>query len=162
MPITKNKKIEIVKGLEKSLADSKSVVFVNFHGLTVLDASSMRRSLKKEGVGYTVAKKSLIKRALGTASVKGEMPALEGELSIAYSSDLTAPARGIYEFQKKLDGKVSILGGVFEGEYKSKVEMMEIALIPSLDTLRGMFVNIINSPIQRMVIALNQIAEKKG
>lgn len=161
MPITKNKKIEIVKGLEKSLADSKSVVFVNFHGLTVLDASLMRRSLKKEGVGYTVAKKSLIKRALGAASVKGEMPALEGELSIAYGSDLTAPARGVYEFQKKLDGKVSILGGVFEGEYKSKVEMMEIALIPSLDTLRGMFVNIINSPIQRMVIALNQIAEKK-
>lgn len=161
MPITKNKKIEIVKGLEKSLADSKSVVFVNFHGLTVLDASSMRRSLKKDGVGYTVAKKSLIKRALGAASVKGEMPALEGELSIAYSEDLTAPARGIYEFQKKLDGKVSIIGGVFEGEYKSKAEMMEIALIPPLDTLRGMFVNIINSPIQRMVISLNQIAEKK-
>lgn len=161
MPITKNKKVEIVKGLEKSLADAKSVVFVNFHGLTVLDASSMRRSLRKEGVGYTVAKKSLIKRALGSSSIKGDMPALEGEVSIAYSDDLIAPARGIYEFQKKLDGKVSIIGGVFEGEYKSKGEMMDIALIPSLDTLRGMFVNIINSPIQRMVIALNQIAEKK-
>jgi len=40
--------------------------------------------------------------------------------------------------------------------------MNEIANIPSLDVLRGMFVNIINSPIQRTAIALGQIAEKKG
>ena len=161
MPITKDKKIEIVKNLEKYLADSKSVVFVNFHGLTVGDASALRRSLRKEGVGYTVAKKSLIKRALDTSAIKGDMPEMLGELSLAFGSDLVAPARGIYEFQKKLLGKVSIMGGVFEGVYKSKSEMMEIALIPSLQVLRGMFVNIINSPIQRMVIALNQIAEKK-
>lgn len=162
MPITKNKKIEIVDGLGKNFSDSKSVVFVNFHGLTVMDASAFRRALRKEGVGYTVAKKSLIKRALESASVKGERPELAGEIAVAYSEDLIAPARGVYDFQKKLENKVSIVGGIFEGEYKSKSEMMEIALIPSLDTLRGMFVNIINSPIQRMVIALNQIAEKKG
>lgn len=161
MPITKNKKIEIVKGLEKNLSDSKSVVFVNFHGLTVLDATALRKALRKEGVEYTVAKKSLIKRALGSLSVKGEMPDLLGEVSIAYSKDLISPAREVYEFQKKLDGKVSIIGGIFDGEYKTKGEMMEIALIPSIQTLRGMFVNIINSPIQRMVVVLNQIAENK-
>ncbi len=161
MPITKNKKIEIVKNLEKYLADSKSVVFVNFHGLTVGDASILRRSLRKEGVGYTVAKKSLIKRALGTSSIKGSMPEMLGELSLAFSSDLLAPARGIYEFEKKLAGKVSIMGGIFEGEYKNKEEMVALASIPSMQVLRGMFVNIINSPIQRMVIAMNQIAEKK-
>jgi ribosomal protein L10 len=41
-------------------------------------------------------------------------------------------------------------------------EIAQIAMIPSLQTLRGMFVNIINSPIQRMVIALDQIAGKKA
>jgi ribosomal protein L10 len=93
-----------------------------------------------------------------------------GELAIAYLSaeasakdgDPIAPARNVYSFQKKLDGKVSIIGGIFDGEYKDQSAMMSIALIPSLDTLRGMFVNVINSPIQRLAIALGQIAEKKN
>ena len=40
--------------------------------------------------------------------------------------------------------------------------MTEIASIPALPVLRGMFVNVINSPIQGLAVALNQIAEKKA
>jgi large subunit ribosomal protein L10 len=161
MAITKEKKKEIIAGLEKVLSKSKSIVFVNFHKLLVKDASVMRRSLKSENVGFLVAKKSLFRRVLGGLGIKGDMPVLDGELSIAYGEDLIAPARGVYEFQKKLDGKVSILGGIFDGEYKSQEEMLSIASIPPLDVLRGMFVNIINSPIQRFAVALGQIAGKK-
>jgi ribosomal protein L10 len=39
--------------------------------------------------------------------------------------------------------------------------MESIALIPSQKTLYAQFVNIINSPIQGFVVALNAIAEKK-
>jgi large subunit ribosomal protein L10 len=162
MAITKEKKKEILDGLEKAVSDSKSIVFVNFHKLLVSEASDLRRSLGQENVSYTVAKKTLFRKALEKAGLKGEMPKMEGELAFAFGDDLIAPARGIYVFQKKLDGRVSILGGVFDGEYKSQSEMMEIATIPSLQTLRGMFVNIINSPIQRMAVALGQIAEKKA
>jgi len=171
MAITKEKKKEIVSDLEKAVSKSKSVVFVNFHKLLVKDVSAIRRSLKSENVGYVVAKKSLFKRVLDGMKIKGDRPELNGELALAYLSgeasaksdgeDLIAPARNIYGFQKKLEGKVSILGGIFDGEFKSQAEMMEIASIPPLDVLRGMFVNIINSPIQRFAVALNQIAEKK-
>jgi large subunit ribosomal protein L10 len=171
MAITKEKKKEIIAGFEKVITKSKSVVFVQFNKLLVKDASAIRRFLKGESVGYIVAKKSLFKKALGSASFKGDIPLLSGELALAYLSaeasakadvDLLAPARSIYDFQKKLDGKVSILGGIFDGQYKSQAEMLSIASIPSLDVLRGMFVNIINSPIQRFAVALGQIAEKKN
>lgn len=162
MAITKEKKTEIIAGLEKAVAKSKSVVFVQFHKLLVKDASAIRRSLKNDEVGYVVAKKSLFKRVLNSAKIKGEVPALTGELAIAFGEDMIAPARSIYDFQKKLDGKVSILGGIFDGEYKSQQEMLSIASIPSLDVLRGMFVNIINSPIQRFAVALNAIAQTKN
>lgn len=171
MAITKEKKKEIIDGLDKIVSKSKSVVFVGFSKLLVKDASEIRRSLKKENVGYVVAKKSLFRRVLEKAGIKGDMPQLDGELAISYLSaeasakedgDPLAPARGIYDFQKKLDGKVSIIGGIFDGEYKSQAEMLEIAAIPPLDTLRGMFVNIVNSPIQRLAVALGQIAEKKN
>lgn len=161
MAITKEKKKEILVDLEKAVSDAKSVVFVNFHGLPVSDASAMRRALRAEKVGYKVAKKTLVKRVLAGQTISGSQPSLEGELALAYGSDQIAPARGIFEFQKKLEGKVSILGGIFDGKYMSKEEMIGIASIPSMDVLRGMFVNIINSPIQRMAIALSEIAKKK-
>ena len=162
MAINKEKKKEIVDKLGKAVADSKSVVFVGFKGLQVKDASELRRALKKEDITYTVAKKSLFKRVLEAAGLKGEAPELAGELAVAFGDDLIAPARGVYGFQKKLEGKVSILGGIFEGQYKSQDEMMDIATIPPLQVLRGMFVNIINAPIQRFAVALGQVAEKKA
>lgn len=153
------------KALSKASAifdDSKSAVFVHFSGLEGNVVKDMRAEMKKEGVDYTVAKKTLIKKAAGESSVKGDVPVLEGEIALAYSStDETAAARLVKEFAGKTGNAVEIVGGFFEGEFKNKEEMNEIANIPSMDVLRGMFVNIINSPIQRTAIALSQIAAKK-
>jgi ribosomal protein L10 len=40
-------------------------------------------------------------------------------------------------------------------------EMTEIATIPSRQTLYAQFVNLINSPIQQFVMAVDQIAQKQ-
>jgi len=159
MAISRIKKGEIVDKLTKALKGAKSLVFVNFHGLKVSEANAMRRALKSEGVLYTVAKKSLTKRVLESEKFEGTQPELTGELAMAWGEDLVAPARGVYGFQKKFPEGLKILGGVFEGRYMTKMEMEDIALIPTLEVLRGKFVNIINSPIQRFAIGLNEIAK---
>ncbi len=161
MALSKNKKKEVLDKAVKIADSAKSVVFVNFHGLNVTDSTEMRRKLRKEGVGYVVAKKTLAKKAFTEKGVTGSMPTLDGELGLAYSEDLIAPAREVHAFQKKFDGRLAILGGVFEGRFMSKEEMTEIASIPSHHTLLGMFVNLINSPIQRLAIAMDQIAKTK-
>src|SRR3989338_7236874 len=123
----------------------------------------MRRELSKEGVRYFVAKKTLILRALKERGYEGDVPALPGEIAVAWTSeDATAPARGIYEHIKKLKGFLSLLGGVFEGTFLDAEKMKAIATIPPMIVLRGMFVNVINSPIQGLVIALDKIREKKS
>ena len=162
MALTREKKGEILKKLKDVFSNSESAVFVNFHGLPVSDTSQMRSTLREKGVGYFVAKKTLIKHTLENAGIKGDSPELSGEIAIAFGSDLTAPAREIYEFGKKHKDSIAIVGGIFEGRYMNKEEMTEIAAIPPLQTLYGMFVNIINSPIQRCAIALDQIAQNKA
>lgn len=161
MAITKEKKKKVVEKIKDSFNDAESVVFVNFHGLGVSDTTVLRKELRSEDVGYTVAKKTLIKIALEDQKVEGEIPSLDGELAVAYSKDLIAPARGVYDFQKKHKNKIAILGGIFEGKYMNKEEMTEIASIPSKQVMYGQFVNLINSPIQRMAVVLDKIAEKK-
>lgn len=161
MARTKEQKKEIVAKLDKIMSGAKTLVFVNVHGLKVKDATTMRRQLTKDSVGFFVAKKSLTGLALEAKKYTGTAPAMPGELGLAYGVDLVAPARGVYEFQKKFKDQVTIVGGVFESKYMTKEEMTAIAAIPPLNTLYGMFVNIINSPIQRMVVAMDQIAKKK-
>lgn len=162
MPVTKEKKKEILADLKNIVDNSNSVVFVNFHGLKVADSTAVRRKLRSENVNFLVAKKTLTKRAFTEKGLAGTMPELSGELGIAYGKDLVAPAREVYEFVKKYKDSLSILGGVFEGKYMSKEEMTAIASIPPLKTLHAMFANVINSPIQGFVMALDQIAKKKA
>lgn len=162
MPITLDKKKSLVAGLDKALKGANSVVFVKFDKLTVADGNELRRSLQKEEVGYQVAKKTLLKRALSGHSIEGSIPEIPGQVAIAYSTDLLAGPREVFEFQKKHKENISIVGGVFEGKYMNADEMMSIATIPPLQTLRGMFVNLINSPIQRFAVAMNAIAEKRA
>ncbi len=161
MAITKAKKETILGKLEGVKGEAESIVFVKFNGMTVADTTAMRESLRQKGVGYFVAKKTLMKRTFGEA-FEGNMPTLDGEIAIAYSTDAIAPAQNIKEFAGKYKNNLAIVGGVFQGVFKDQSEMTEIASIPPLQVLRGMFVNVINSPIQGMVLALNAIAEKKG
>lgn len=162
MPITLDKKKELVLGLEKALKGANSVVFVKFDKLVVAKVNNLRRKLQKENVGYMVAKKTLLKRALDSQKIEGGMPEIPGQIAIAYGEDLLSPSREIFNFSKDNKENIEIVGGVFEGKYMTATEMLSIATIPPLQTLRGMFVNIINSPIQRFAVVLNAIAEKKG
>ena len=160
MPISKDKKKEIIEKVAEQLKDSKTVVFFNFKGFSVKNTMEMRRELRKAKVSYLVAKKTLAKRAFDSAKIAGTIPEMVGETAMAFSADLIAPAREVYNFQNKFKDNISIVGGIFEGRYMSKEEMIGIASIPSQQTLYAQFVNLINSPIQGLVMALDAISKK--
>ena len=163
MAISKDKKREIVAKLTDAFKEASSIAFVGFTKFTVADASKMRRELSTAGVRYFVAKKTLILRALKEGGYTGEVPELPGEVAVAWTSDdVTAPARGVYTYGRKLKGALSLLGGVLEGAFLDAEKMTAVATIPPMIVLRGMFVNVINSPIQGFVIALDKIREKKS
>ncbi len=164
MAITKDKKRDIVAKLTDALNEASSVAFLGFTKLTVASASKMRKELAQAGVQMYVAKKTLIRRALEAKGYTGTIPELPGEVAIAWTAgeDITAPSRSVYDFSKKLKGMLSLLGGVFEDALVDATQMTSIATIPPVPVLRGMFVNVINSPIQGLVIALDKIREQKS
>jgi large subunit ribosomal protein L10 len=165
MAITKEKKKQIIEKVKEIASKNTSLVFANFHGVNVSDSTRMRGDLRSKGVGYYVAKKTLVKKALSEAGFAGDIPELEGEVALVYdrddAGDVTLSAREIYAFQKEFDGRMSITGGVFDQRFMNKEEMTEIAMIPSLQTLHAQVVNLFNSPIQGVVMALSEITKKK-
>ena len=168
MAQTKQQKIEVVKNLEEAFKTAASTVFVHFKGVNIKEETQMRRELRGANVKYVVAKKTLIRRALESLGHKTDEVPMEGELAIAHGGgdDMTAPARLMHEYGKKFlnakkEPKLSILGGLFEGKLIGQKVMQEIALIPGVLGLRGMFANVINSPIQRFAIAMSEVAKTK-
>jgi len=160
MAITRTKKEEIIAKLDDVKQTADSIVFVNFRGMPVQDSTAMRATLREEGVGYFVAKKTLMKRSFADA-FDGEMPEFEGEIAIAYSEDAIAPAQRIKEFTQKYSDNLGIAGGVFQGVWKDKAAMEEIASIPPLPVLHGMFANFLQQPAQGIALALQAVGEAK-
>ena len=163
MKKTKDQKIALVNELSGALKDAPSAVFVGFKGLTVADETAMRRELREQSVKYTVVKKTLVRRALDSLGLTSADAQLDGEVALAYGGgdDATAAARLVHEFGKKFAGKLAILGGIFEGKLVNQAGMQEIATIPSMQALRGMFAQVINSPRQRFAVVLSKVAETK-
>jgi len=164
MAKTREQKKEIVEKIEGALKGAASSVFVHFKGITVAQESKMRRAFRAEGLGYTVAKKTLIRIALDKLGHDHQGVPMDGEVAVAYnvgSIDPTLPANRIHAYGKEVGAeKVTILGGIFEGKFVDAAAMQEIATIPSLLVLRSKLVNLINSPLQRMTVVLDQRAAK--
>ena len=143
--------------------NSKTVVFVSFDKVTSNEANAMRAKFFTTGVGYFIAKKTLINKAFTESGIAGTMPTLNGEVAVAYGTDILAPAQSIATTAKELkNDRMLILGGIFDGKFVSKEEMTAIGNIPSLPVLHTQFVTMLNAPIQSFVSVLNQIAEKKA
>jgi len=162
--INKQKKTEIIEKLRSIFTKSPSIAFVRFSKLTVANAQMLRRKLREAGVGYFVAKKTLIRKSLEGGKVEGTLPSLEGEVAVAYleaGDDITAPAREIFGLEKKLEKATRLIGGIFEGKFIGQKDVLSLASIPSRQTLLAQFTNLVNSPIQRFVVGLSEVAKTK-
>ena len=162
MAKTKEQKTQMLDDVQKVISESASVVFIHSKGLSVNESNEMRARLRDLGAGYGVVKKTLLSRALADTNATGECPPLDGEIAIAYSDDSLVPAREMNKFAKTHKGRIALVGGIFDGGFMSQSEILEIANIPDMQTLHGMFVNVINSPIQGIASVIGQIAKEKA
>ena len=64
MALTREQKKTIIEKIADILKKANAVVFVNFRGISVSDATKLRRALVSRGVGYAVVKKTISQRAL--------------------------------------------------------------------------------------------------
>lgn len=162
MALKKAKKAELIDSYTDALKASKSAVYVKFKGLPVGQTSGFRSSLFAEGIHYTVVKKTLWTRATQAVGISGVAPVVGEELAVVWGDDLLSPARLSYEFSKTHKDTFGIVGGIFDGEFKDAKQMMEIATIPPREVLLSQIAYLLKSPMQRLAIGINAVAQKKA
>ena len=152
----------IVDEIKAQLDGAKSMVVVDYRGISVADVTELRKQCREAGVVYKVYKNTMVKRAVEGTEFEGVVKDLEGTNAFAISKDdATAPARIVANFAKKAE-KLEIKAGVVEGNYYDAKGMTAIANVPSREVLLGKLLGSIQSPIANFARVINQIAEQGG
>ena len=153
-------KQKVVDGMKEKIQACSSFVLVDYMGLTVTEDTAFRKELRDNGVQYAVVKNRLVKRALDDLGITNFDDALNGPTAVAFSSDAVAPARIVMDNIKKLK-KMTVKGGMVEGAYYDEAGLKQIASIPSKEVLLAKMLGSMQSPIAKLAICLNKIAEQK-
>ncbi|MBE6890194.1 MAG: 50S ribosomal protein L10 [Ruminococcaceae bacterium] len=150
-----------VAELADKLKAAAGGVLVDYKGISVEDDTKLRKELREAGVDYFVVKNTLLKRAAEMAGIEGLEPALSGTTAIAlHNEDIIVAPKVLNKKAEASDGKFAIKLGFIDGKAISKEEVEKYAKLPSKETLLSQLVFMLQSPIQRVAIAINEIAKK--
>jgi Ribosomal protein L10 len=155
-------KAPIVEEIKANLEGAKSVVLVDYLGLTVEQDTNLRRATREAGIIYKVYKNTMVKRAIEGTEFADLEKDLDGPTAVAISKDdATAPARIVANFAKTAK-KLEMKSGIVEGTYYDKDGIQVIASIPSREELLSRLLGSFQSPITNLARVINQVAEQKA
>lgn len=163
MPLTKNQKEEILRGIEGKLKKQKSVVFTDFTGLDVAKLQTLRKQLREKGIEYQAVKKTLLGIALKDAGLNVDLSQFGGSVAVAIDySDEVAPSKVVYDFSRiKENNALNILGGIFQNNFISKDEVVKLAKIPTREVLLTQLVSVLIGPVRGLAIVLDGVRKQK-
>ena len=155
-------KKQVVEDIKAKISGAKSVVLVNYSGLTVAEDTELRNAFRKASVEYKVLKNTLVKRAFNELGVDSFDADLNGTTAVAFGSDEVGASKIVVENAKKLENKISAKSAYVNGEYVDKKGVEALASIPSKDALYSMLAGTLSNFIRGLAVALNRVAEKMG
>jgi len=116
------------------LQAAKSVVFMDYRGLTVAEASELRVKARAAGVKYKVYKNNLVRIALENIGVKGLGEQLVGTLAVAFSDADEVSAVKLVASQNYKD-KMAFKFGLLGTSVLSGADVEGLRDLPSKETL---------------------------
>jgi len=147
--LDRTEKRDFVTGLNAALAETSMVVVTRNQGLTVAEATELRRRMRAAGAIFKVAKNRLTLLALEGTRFDGIKPMLTGPTALAWSTDPVSVAKTVVEFARTND-KFVLIGGALGPQTLNADGVRALAELPSLDELRARLVGMISTPATRV------------
>ncbi len=156
-----NQKKAVVDEIKENIQNAKSMVMVDYRGLSVSEATELREKFRNENVVFKVYKNTMMSFAFKELGYDQFLDLLKGPNAVAFSmDDPIAAARVSKEFaadHENLEIKAGYLGDKFldvEGVKK-------IASIPSREVLLTKMLGSFKAPVSKFVYLVDAIAKSK-
>lgn len=155
---SKGKKKEELDKLKKDLSDAKNLFVAQFQGMTVAQDTELRQKIRGTNSKYRVVKNTLARKAAEGTPVEGVAKSFDGSTAIAYNSnDPVSLAKALTAYAKT-NPLFVFKAGIVEGRVVNISDIANIAAMPSKEELIAKLLFLINSPAQRIAVALNGVA----
>ncbi len=162
----------VVAEITEKIKASKSVVFVDYKGLTVAEVSKLRNDCRAAGCEYKVYKNTLVRKALNELGFKEFDSDLNGPTAVAFGQDETGAAKIMVKAAKDYEEKVILKSAFVDNAYVDKKGVSALATMPSKEELLAKLLGSLQAPVANLagilsnMVAqlprvLNAVAEKK-
>lgn len=145
----RTEKRQFVTGLHEALTGTSMIVVTRNQGLSVAEATDLRRKMRAAGATFKVAKNRLANLALDGTRFDGIKPLLKGPTALAWAQDPVAVAKAAVEFAKTNE-KFVLIGGALGAQTLNADGVRALAELPGIDTLRARIVGMIATPATRV------------
>ncbi len=149
-----------VEEIKNLISTSKSVVLVDYKGISVADDTALRKSMRENNVTYKVIKNTLFNKACEQLGITGLGDALNGTTAFAFGADDETAAPRLVKKATKDYTTLSIKAGLYNGQAMTDKEVLTLANIPSKEQLVAQLLYILNAPVSSLARAIKAIAEK--
>ncbi|MCL2810905.1 MAG: 50S ribosomal protein L10 [Clostridia bacterium] len=150
-------KKQAVAEIVEKFKGAKSVVVVDYMGLTVEEVTGLRAKFRAGGVDYVVYKNTMVRRAIDELKITGFDEVLKGPSAFAFSQrDEISGAKIIKEYMDNDKRKVlSIKAGYIEGQTIDAKGVEALAALPPKEVLIARMMGSLNAPITNLVGVLS-------
>jgi large subunit ribosomal protein L10 len=147
-------KVQKVDELAKEFASSSGAVLTDYRGLTVTDATALRRGLREQDTTFVVAKNTLARLAAKKAGFDELLPMLEGPTAVAFlRGDAVASAKALLDLTKRYPA-VEVKGALVDGLVMDGEQARSLATLDTKEVSLGKIAGMLQSPLARMVYLL--------
>jgi len=149
--VNKQSKEAVVAEFSAKIAESKAAFLADYRGLSVEEATDLRRKLRAVGVEYRVVKNTLLRLAAKGTPAECLDEYLVGPTAIAFAADdPVAPAKALVDFAKA--SKVfELKAGMLEGKLLTIADITALSDLPSREQLLATILSSMNAPASNFV-----------
>lgn len=163
--MTKDQKQEVIEALKSKFSQYNNFYITDTESLSVAQVTNLRRHCFNKQVEIKVAKNTLIKKALeslDSEKYSGVYDSLHKVTALMFSESPKEPAMIITSFRKEINGDKPLLKAAFlNGEvYIGNDQLVALTKIKTKNELIGEVISLLQSPIQRVLGALQNRPEK--
>jgi large subunit ribosomal protein L10 len=158
--MNREQKTAVVEEVAAQIRESEAVFAVDYRGISVPQAATLRERLGEAGARFRVVKNTLTLRAADEAGAEALKGILEGPTAFTFvnpdGGDVALAAKALAQFKREHD-VLDFKGGLMNGEPLTAEQIAEIARLPAKDVLHGQLVGVVASPITGLVRGLNAL-----
>jgi large subunit ribosomal protein L10 len=141
-------KIEKVAALKERIQDAEALLLTEYRGLSVHDATELRRALSEQA-RFAIVKNTLMVRAAADAGIAELEALLDGPTAVAFvQGDVVATAKKVVDAAKKFPALV-IKGGYLDGKVLSAAEAQSLATLESREAMLSKVAGMLKAELTR-------------